>query len=102
MPGSDFSGGNTNRSEDSEEVNFGNSQSGRVRKPDLIICGGALAGTGRTGDYKVFENYAKHGDTAEALISRADVALYRSKINGRNQVELASQASKTQPALVSA
>jgi diguanylate cyclase (GGDEF)-like protein len=39
------------------------------------------------------------GDTAESLTSRADDALYRAKLNGRNQVELASWSSKAQPPL---
>ncbi len=36
------------------------------------------------------------GDTAQAVISRADKALYRAKINGRNQGELASQPGVNQ------
>jgi diguanylate cyclase (GGDEF)-like protein len=43
-----------------------------------------------------------YGDTAESLTSRADNALYRAKLNGRNRVELASRPSTVQPPLVSA
>lgn len=37
------------------------------------------------------------GDTAETLLSRADDALYRAKIKGRNRVELASPPAATSP-----
>jgi diguanylate cyclase (GGDEF)-like protein len=39
------------------------------------------------------------GDTMKSLIARADDALYRAKINGRNRVELGSQSSEVQPKL---
>jgi len=35
----------------------------------------------------------KVGETAEGLVARADGALYRAKLNGRNRVELAGQSS---------
>lgn len=44
----------------------------------------------------------EYGEAAETLISRMDGALYRSKLNGRNRVELAARPSETQPATVSA
>jgi len=41
------------------------------------------------------------GDTAVGLIARADEALYRAKINGRNCVELAPLPEATEPDLMS-
>jgi diguanylate cyclase (GGDEF)-like protein len=40
------------------------------------------------------------GDTAESFIARADDALYRAKINGRNQVERALQPFGAEPELM--
>jgi diguanylate cyclase (GGDEF)-like protein len=43
----------------------------------------------------------ERGDTAEALLSRADDALYRAKLDGRNRVGLALRPSVTQTGMVS-
>ena len=43
-----------------------------------------------------------YGDTAETLTSRADDALYRAKLKGRNRVELAARPSIVRPPPVSA
>jgi diguanylate cyclase (GGDEF)-like protein len=42
-----------------------------------------------------------YGDTADTLLSRADDALYRAKLNGRNQVQLASRPPVTEAMLAS-
>jgi len=42
-----------------------------------------------------------YGDTADTLLSRADDALYRAKLNGRNQVQLASRPPMTEAVLAS-
>jgi diguanylate cyclase (GGDEF)-like protein len=44
--------------------------------------------------------YYVDGDTAVTLLSRADDALYRAKINGRNRVELASPPAEAEVASV--
>jgi diguanylate cyclase (GGDEF)-like protein len=45
--------------------------------------------------------YYVDGDTAETLLSRADDALYRAKIKGRNRVELASPPAEASPGIAS-
>jgi diguanylate cyclase (GGDEF)-like protein len=42
-----------------------------------------------------------HGETAEAFIARADLALYRAKIAGRNRVELTQRTAAIEPGLAS-
>jgi diguanylate cyclase (GGDEF)-like protein len=55
--------------------------------------------SGDTGRLKVtvsigVASFPKHGDEAQSIISRADVALYKAKESGRNRVVLATKGRK--------
>jgi diguanylate cyclase (GGDEF)-like protein len=63
----------------------------RIAAVPLQVGGGAVPITVSIG----VATYTGHGDTLEALLRRADQALYHSKSSGRNQVTVWSPAMRT-------
>jgi diguanylate cyclase (GGDEF)-like protein len=79
------------------EAETGQATAERLR---MIVSRTAFDGVGNVTCSFGVAAYAE-GDTATTLIARADHALYRAKVNGRNRVEIADQPAQAQPDLPS-